>query len=240
MVGDGVVGGRPLGVEGHRAAIGSGEVADALAVGIGSAAAVGFGVPACEGVVRTGEGVGGEVLRYIVGEGLVCHRARGIRVVLVEMYGIGVVRIFGGEGHVAVGTVHGISIAVEGLAAVIISGFISDVIACLPTEVVGERQFKALAVVAVVVVDEAVGYVGGSGGDAGDAAADSHLAGTADVGAGIALTNTAIGTAVEVEVFEGAVLVSANDGAIVRSARSIMGIEDHTVLNSGIVGFADE
>jgi hypothetical protein len=57
VVGDGVVDGRPLGVEGHRTAVGGGEVADALAVVIGGAAAVGFGVPASEGVARAGEGL---------------------------------------------------------------------------------------------------------------------------------------------------------------------------------------
>ena len=75
VVGDGIVGGRPLGVELYRTSVGIGEVLDALAVFIGSAVAVGIGVPAGEGVVRAAEGVGGEVLGFIVSEGLVIHLA---------------------------------------------------------------------------------------------------------------------------------------------------------------------
>ena len=117
-------------------------------------------------------------------------------------------------------------------------------IACGDVEAGGERQLKTLAVVEFVVIDEAVVQNGGGGGDGGadtaDTAAKDHLADAAYVGAGIALTNTAIGATVVVEVFEDAAAISANDGAIVSSARSIMGVEDHTVLNSSIIGFADE
>ena len=80
---------RPLGVEVNGAAVGGGEVLDALAVGVGGAAAVSRRVPSGKGVAGAGEGVGGEGLGGVVGEVLVGHGARGGIVVLVEAYGVG-------------------------------------------------------------------------------------------------------------------------------------------------------
>ena len=233
----GVCVGRPLGVEGHGAAVGGGEVADALAVVIGGAAAVGFGVPTGEGVARAVEGVGGEVLCCAVGEALVAHLACGIGVVLVELHGVGVEYQFGGEGHVAVGAVHLVGVAGEGVVA----GLINDVFTS-GAEVAGERQLEAHAVVGFVVIDEAVVQTGGGGvdggGDAADAAAEGHLAGGAYVGAGTTSrdsTDSFVKVAlVVVEVLEGGVVLLANDGAFVASVSLNIGVDDHTVLNSGI------
>ena len=144
VVGDGC----PLGVEGHRAAVGSGEVFDALTVGIGGAVAVGLGVPACKGVARAGEGVGLEVLRCAVGKGLVSHGACSIGVVLVELHGVGVVWIFGGDGHVTVGTVHGVGIAAEGVVA----GLVNDVLA--RGDIAAERDGGVRLIVFVTAVGE--------------------------------------------------------------------------------------
>ena len=78
-----------MGIEVNGAAVGGGEVAYALAVGVAGAAAVSRRVPTCKGVAGAGEGVGGEGLGGAVGEGLIAHGARGGVVVLVEAYGVG-------------------------------------------------------------------------------------------------------------------------------------------------------
>ena len=51
----------PLGIERDGAAARGGQVLHRLAVGEGSAAAVGFRVPACEGVAGAGEAIGGQL-----------------------------------------------------------------------------------------------------------------------------------------------------------------------------------
>ena len=152
------------------------------------------------------------------------------------MHGIGVVLLYGGEGHVTVAAVHGV-----GTADGIVVGLVSDVIARGDAEAGSERQREALAVVAGVVIDEAVGHVGGVGGDAADAAAEGHLAGAADVGAGAAFADGFVNVAfVEVEVLEGAAAIVADDGAPVRLGGSSEVVGDHTVPDSGIFGFADD
>ena len=76
----------PLGVERDGFAVGGGEVAYRRAVGIGSAAAVGFSVPAGERVAVAGERVFREMLRLIVGEDL----RIGIPLAAVRVEGDGV------------------------------------------------------------------------------------------------------------------------------------------------------
>ena len=98
---DGVVGAEPLGAvrveigdvdppcggERHDGILGVGEVQDGRAVRVDGAVRA---APAGEGVVRAREGVGGERLRRVVGEGLVGHRA--LAAVGVEADGVGVRR----------------------------------------------------------------------------------------------------------------------------------------------------
>ena len=79
--------GFPLGVERHGALIG--EVDDFLSVGVTCAAAVGLGVPFGEGKARAGEGVGSQILRHVVSEGLVAHGATRVAIA-VELHGVGV------------------------------------------------------------------------------------------------------------------------------------------------------
>ena len=67
--------GRPLGVEGHRPTR-TGEVRDALPVGIRGSRAVVLGVPTGKVVVGAGEGVGCERLGLVDGKILLAHRAR--------------------------------------------------------------------------------------------------------------------------------------------------------------------
>ena len=211
-VGDAVGDDVPLGVEGHGALVGSGEVVDALLVGITGAAAIGQSVPACKVVARAGEGVGREVLRCAIGESHVAHRAVGTAIA-IELHGIGVVFQFGRERHVAVA--YSKTVAVEGSGASLVDGMLTSGY----VEISGERQCEALAVVGLVVIDEAVGDIGGGGqggggrADAAHAAAHSHLAGMADVGAGTHTDSVVTVAAIEVEVLEGAVIITANDGA---------------------------
>ena len=108
-----------------------------------------MGVPACKGVARAGEGVGLEVLRCGVGEALVAHGATG-GAVAIELHGIGVVWIFGGEGHVAVGAVHGVGVAGEGLVA----GLVNDMLAC------GDGAAERDGGVRLIVLGTAVGEIG--------------------------------------------------------------------------------
>ena len=99
----------------------------------------------------------------------------------------------------------------------------------------GERQFKTFAVVAVVVIDEAVCHVGGGGGDAADAAANSHLAGAANVGAGTAITDSSVlVVTIEVEVSEGTVVIQSNDSAFIAAASRNSGVDDHTVPEAAV------
>ena len=230
----GVLIGRPLGIEVHRTTIGSGKVLDALLVIVNHVAIL-RRCPASEGVARAGEGVGSEVLRCAVGEDRVAHGAA--TAVGIELHGISVGHLLGSEGHVA--TAHGV-----GTSDVIAVGLINDVIACGDIEAGGKRQLEALAVVEVVFIDEAVIQTGGGGvdgrADTGDATAEDHLTDAAYIGAGIALADTAIGATVVVEVFEGTAAIAANDGAFVVYVSPNSGAKDHTVLNSGIVGFANK
>ena len=89
-----------------------------------------MGVPTGKGVARAAEGVGPEVLRCAVGEGLVAHLAIAAgAAVAIELHSVGVVFQQGGEGHVLVAAVHGVGIAGESLVAVIVSGLVGDVLA---------------------------------------------------------------------------------------------------------------
>ena len=177
-------------------------------VAVAITGAVGLGVPTSKGIACAGESIGGEVLCCAIGKVHIAHLACGIGVVLVELHGIGIVFLYGSEGHITVGTIYRVGIAGEGIAA----GLINDVIACGDVEVGGERQLKPLAIVAFAVINEAVVHVGGGRGDAGDAAAEGYLAGAAYVGAGIVIVDSVKGATIEIEVLEGAIAIAANGG----------------------------
>ena len=113
-------------------------------------------------------------------------------------------------------------------------------IACFLAEVVGKRQLEALAVVEVVVIDEAVVQICGGGvdggADAGDAVAEDYLAGANGVGAGIATADGVVTVAaIEIEVLEFTIDLEAYDGTLEVSACINFGTDDHTVPNSGTV-----
>ena len=75
-----------MGIEVNDGSVGGGEVVDALAVGVGHRTVAG-GAPSVEGVGRAGEGIGGEVLCLVVGEGLVGRDI--LAVVAMEADGVG-------------------------------------------------------------------------------------------------------------------------------------------------------
>ena len=86
----------PLGIEGDNIVIAHCEVRNILSVGVAVARAVGSGAPSGKGATRAGEGIGGEVLRSVVGEGHVAHRT--LATVGVEADGIVISRQLGVEG----------------------------------------------------------------------------------------------------------------------------------------------
>ena len=88
----------PLGIEGDNIVIAHCEVRNILSVGVAVARAVGSGAPSGKGATRAGEGIGGEVLRSVVGEGHVAHRT--LATVGVEADGIVISRQLGVEGSV--------------------------------------------------------------------------------------------------------------------------------------------
>ena len=111
-------------------------------------------------------------------------------------------------------------------------------IACFLAEVVGKRQLEALAVVEVVVIDEAVVQICGGGvddgGDAGDAVAEDYLSGANGVGAGIATADGIVTVAaIEIEVLEFTIELYTYDGTSEVSACINFGPDYHTVPNSG-------
>ena len=110
----------PLGVEDDNIVIVRCEVRNILSVGVAVARAVGCGAPSGKCATRASEGIGGEVLRSVIGESHVAHRARAT--VGVEADGIGISRQLGVEGSVGsdipvVGT-RAVGIVIIGTAAV--------------------------------------------------------------------------------------------------------------------------
>ena len=75
-------------------------------------------------------------------------------------------------------------------------------------DTVNERQLLALAVVALIVIYEAVGWVAGSGAHS-DAAAEGHLAGAGDTGQGAVVVSAYEGVVVDVVV-----VVAVADGSV--------------------------
>ena len=84
---DGIVVDPPLGKQGYRIAICSGQVFYILTIAIGGSCAVGMGIPANKGMACFGIAVGRQVGRRIVGHGLIICRAT-IRCVTFKFYGV--------------------------------------------------------------------------------------------------------------------------------------------------------
>ena len=84
---DGIVVNPPLGKQGYRIAICSGQVFYILTIAIGGSCAVGLGIPANKGMACFGIAVGRQVGRRIVGHGLIICRAP-IRCVTFKFHGV--------------------------------------------------------------------------------------------------------------------------------------------------------